>query len=200
MTNAQTLAHCRHGFDEPALGSQQTFRAILTAMEHPGRLVTIHQIPAAPDVFNWASAATCLTLLNRETPVWTDIDDQSSAVSWLQRCCQSSLVTEPGMANFAIVTQPVAMPDLEYFRVGTYDYPENATTVLVQVDDILPGAAYKTAGTGVDQKPQLELRGIPDHFWHQWRQLSGRHPLGIDIFITCEDVLTALPKSDRYTN
>jgi len=200
MNHVQTLAHWPHDFDEPIPGSQDTFRAIFAAMEHPGQLVTIHQNPDAPDIFNWASAATCLTLLDRETPVWIDIDQQSSAVSWLQYCCQSSVVTEPCMANFAIVTQPLNMPDLENFRIGTYEYPENATTLLVQVDDILPGAEYQKSGIGVDQRAHLELRGLPDHFWHQWRQLSGRHPLGIDVFITCEDVLTALPKSDMYRN
>ena len=200
MNYAQTLAHWRHDFDDPIPGSQDTFRAIFAAMEHPGQLVTIHQNPDAPDIFNWASAATCLTLLDRETPVWIDIDEQSSAVSWLQYCCQSSVVTEPGMANFAIVTQPVNMPDLEYFRIGTYVYPENATTILVQVDDILPKVKYNNRGSGIDQGPHLELKGLSEHFWHQWRQLSRRHPLGIDVFITCEDVLIAQPKSDMYNN
>lgn len=169
-------------------------------MEHPGQLVTIHQNTHAPDIFNWASAATCLTLLDRETPVWIDIEEQSSAVSWLQYCCKSSVVTEPCMANFAIVTKPVNMPDLEYFRIGTYDYPENATTILVQVEDILPNVEYKIAGIGFGQRLHLELKGLSAHFWHQWRHLSGRHPLGIDVFITCEDVLTALPKSDLSKN
>ena len=112
MNNAQTLAHWRRGFDEPALESQQTFMAIFAAMELPGQLVTIHQNTHAPDIFNWASPATCLTLLGRETPVWIDIDQQRSAVSWLQYFCQSSVVTEPCMANVAIITKPVAMPDL----------------------------------------------------------------------------------------
>jgi alpha-D-ribose 1-methylphosphonate 5-triphosphate synthase subunit PhnH len=200
MYLAQTLAHWRYGFDGPALGSQQTFQAIMTAMEHPGQLVTIHQNPDAPDIFNWASAATCLTLLDRETPVWIDIDQHSAAVSWLQHCCQSSVVTELCMANFAIVTKPVNMPDLEYFRVGTSDYPENATTVLIQVDDILPDVANRTIGIGFDQRPRLVPQGLSEQFWQQWRQLSGRHPLGIDIFITCEDVLIMLPKSNTYIN
>jgi len=200
MSCAPENTYWWHEFDDYIPGSQGTFRAIFAAMERPGQLVTIHQNPDAPDIFNWASAATCLTLLERETPVWIDIDQQNSAVSWLQYRCQSSVVTEPCMANFAIVTQPVNMPDLEFFRVGTYDHPENATTVLVQVDDILPDADCKSFGLGIDQRPQLELRGLPEHFWHQWRQLSGRHPLGIDVFITCEDVLAALPKSDIRIN
>ena len=139
MSSATTLKHWGYGYDDPALGSHQTFRAIFAAMEHPGQIVTIHENPGAPDVFNSASAATCLTLLDYETPVWTDVDWNSPAIYWLQVDCESSVVTEPCMANFAIVTKPGNMPDLDYFRVGRYEYPEKATTIIVQVDDILPG-------------------------------------------------------------
>jgi alpha-D-ribose 1-methylphosphonate 5-triphosphate synthase subunit PhnH len=40
----------------------------------------------------------------------------------------------------------------------------------------------------------VALEGVPDNFWIQWQQLSSRHPLEIDIFFTCDDVLIALPK------
>jgi alpha-D-ribose 1-methylphosphonate 5-triphosphate synthase subunit PhnH len=87
MRSAPVLDHWRHSFDDSALGSYQTFRAILEAMEHPGRLVTIRENPHAPDVLNSASAATCLMLLDHETTVWTDVHWRSPAISWLQLCC-----------------------------------------------------------------------------------------------------------------
>ena len=87
MISAPALKHGGYGNDDAAPGSQQTFRAILVAMEQPGRLVTIHEYPYAPDVLNSASAAICLTLLGFETPVWTDIDVSSPAISWLQLGC-----------------------------------------------------------------------------------------------------------------
>ena len=195
MNSATAFNHWRHEFDEHALGSQQTFRSILDAMANPGQLITIRETPHAPEVFNSASAATCLTLLNNETPVWTDVDWQSPAISWLQFGCGCSVVTEPCMANFAIVTRPDVMPALNYFRVGRYEQPEKATTLLVQVNDILPIAANSS-----DKGAHLELKGVPETFWHQWQQLSSLHPLGIDIFFTCDDVLTSLPRSNRTLN
>ena len=197
MTGATALNNFRHKFDEAAFGSQQTFRAILDAIEHPGRLVTIRQNPYAPDLFNSASAAACLTLLDYETPVWIDIDWRSEAIGWLQFGCGSSVVTEPCMANFAIITKPATMPPLDYFRIGRYEYPEKATTIIVQVDDIIPSADKKYSKTFVDKIPRLELKGVTENFWYQWQQLSGLYPLGIDIFFTCDDVLTALPKIKR---
>lgn len=194
MNSAPTFKHWGHGFDDPATGSQRTFRAILAAMEHPGQIVTVYEDPDAPDAFNTASAATCLTLLDYETPVWTDVDWISPAISWLQFDCESSVVTEPCMANFAIVTKPASMPDLDYFRVDRYEYHENATTLIIQVDDILPRASDKNSNIYFEKTAQLELKGVPDKFWDRWQYLSGLYPLYIDIFFTCDDVLIALPK------
>jgi alpha-D-ribose 1-methylphosphonate 5-triphosphate synthase subunit PhnH len=86
------------------------------------------------------------------------------------------------------------MPPLDYFRVARVEYPEKATTVVVQVDDILPRADNKYSEISLDPSTHLEFKSVPDNFWQQWQQLSQKYPLGIDIFFTCEDVLTSLPK------
>ena len=200
MVNAPLHHHWSHGFDDPAIGSQKTWRSIIDAMANPGRLVTIHENPYAPAVFNPASAATCLTLLADETPVWTDLSWQNPAISWLQFCCDSSVVSEPCMANFAIVTRPASMPPLDYFRVARFEYLEIATTVVIQVDDILPRADNKYSDISFDNFTQLELKGVPDNFWQQWQKLCQKYPLGIDIFFTCEDVLMSLPKNKPTEN
>ena len=197
MNSVPTIKHWGLGFDDSSTGSQRTFRAIFAAMVHPGQIVTIHENPDAPDVFNSASAATCLTLLDYETPVWTDVDWISPAISWLQFDCESSVVTEPCMANFAIVTKPASMPDLDCFRVDRYEYHEKATTMIIQVDDILPRADNKYSNIFFEKTAQLELKGVPDKFWDRWQYLSGLYPLDIDIFFTCDDVLIALPKINK---
>jgi phosphonate C-P lyase system protein PhnH len=177
MNDAPALKYWRHGFDDSALGSPQTFRAIFAAMEHPGQLITIGENPNAPDVLNSACAATCLTLLACETPVWTDVARESPAISWLQFGCGGAVVTESCMANFAIITKPATMPALECFRGGLYKYPDKATTIVIQVDDILPSAVNKDSNIFFDNTVQLDLKGVPNKFWNQWRQLSGLYPL-----------------------
>ena len=69
MCDAPVSRLWRYGFDDPAIGSQQTFRAILAAMEDPGQLVTISEDPHGPDIFYSSSTATFLALLDYETPV-----------------------------------------------------------------------------------------------------------------------------------
>jgi alpha-D-ribose 1-methylphosphonate 5-triphosphate synthase subunit PhnH len=193
MNIAPVSKHRAYGFNDPDLGSHQTFRAIFTAMDHPGQIVTICENPNGPDVLNSASAATCLTLLDYETPVWTDVDWKNPAINWLQFDCESCIVTEPCMANYAIITKPAGMPALDYFMIGSDKYPEKATTMVIQVDDILPSTDNKYSNIFFEKTAQLELKGVPDKFWNQWQYLSDMYPLGIDIFFTCDDVLIALP-------
>ena len=197
MISATALKHRGCGNDDAAPGSQQTFRAIFAAMEHPGRLVTIHENPYAPDVLNSASAAVCLTLLGYETPVWTDADLNSPAISWLQLGCESSVVTETCMAYYAIITKPACMPALNFFRIGPFEYPEKETTIIVQVDDIIPATGTDHSNVVTYKTAWLEFKGITEKFWIQWRQLSRLNPPGINIFITCDDVLVALPRIKR---
>ena len=197
MNHLRALIQWRHESDDPAGGSHQAFRAIRDAMEHPGQLVTIREYPYAPAVFNSASAATCLTLLDYETSVWTDVDWRNPAIGWLQTGCGSSVVTEPCMAKFAVITRPAAMPPLENFRVGRHEDCEKATTIVVQVEDIYPVSDHQNPNVPGNRKSRLELKGVADIFWCQWRQLSFKHPMGIDIFFTCDDVLAALPKMTR---
>lgn len=194
MTGAPALYRRKHGFDDRVPASQHTFRVILDAMEHPGQLFTIRENPYAPDVFNSATAAACLTLLDSEKALWTDIDWESPAISWLQFGCGSCIVTEPSMANFSIITKPATMPSLNYFRIDRYEYPEKATTMVVQVNDILPAPDNNFSTIIRDKTVRLEFKGVTESFWYQWQQLSQLYPSGIDIFFTCDDVLTALPK------
>ncbi|MGD8889724.1 MAG: phosphonate C-P lyase system protein PhnH [Desulfobacterales bacterium] len=59
------------GFDDTVINAEQTFRAILDAMGHPGQVVQTPNNLPFPKALNSASAATCLTWLDYETPVWT---------------------------------------------------------------------------------------------------------------------------------
>jgi alpha-D-ribose 1-methylphosphonate 5-triphosphate synthase subunit PhnH len=86
---------------------------------------------------------------------------------------------------------------LDYFRVDRYEYQKKVTTMIVQVDDILPRASNKNSNIYFERTAQLELKGVPNKFWDRWQNLSGRYPLGIDIFFACDDVLIALPKINR---
>ena len=166
-------------------------------MAHPGRLVTILENPYVPEILNPASAAACLTLLNAKTTFWIDIELKSPVISWIQLVCGSIIVTEPCLASFAVITRPAVMPALDRFRIGPIEYPDKATKIVIQLDDIVPSSDRTPANISIDDTTCLELKGVTQDFWNQWRWISRRYPMAVDVFFTCDDVLMALPKNVR---
>lgn len=187
-------------FENPELGSEQTFRAILKAMVQPGQLVRIKsRLNYIPGLLNAASAAVCLTLLNAETPLWTDLSWDSSAISWFQFHCECSVVTEPCMAHFALITRPADMPLLDDFKIGDEEHPESAATLIIQVEGFNGSNAKILSVPGIKSTTHFAPKGIPANFWEQWQFQAAFFPLGVDIFFTCGDLLAALPRTTQLS-
>jgi alpha-D-ribose 1-methylphosphonate 5-triphosphate synthase subunit PhnH len=184
--------------DNPDVEAQQTFRAVVKALDNPGHLIQIESRLSLPEVLNQASGALFLTLCNDETTVWADLNWDFSLIEWFQYQCGCSIVTEPCMANLALITKPVTMPPLDHFRIGDEDHPDTSVTLIIQVGKLFANAA-KTSGaplvTGplVNSEPKVFPMGVPTNILDHWTQTSSPFSSSIDIFLTCDDVLTALP-------
>jgi alpha-D-ribose 1-methylphosphonate 5-triphosphate synthase subunit PhnH len=187
------------GFEDPVLGPQETFRTILEALAHPGQLVKIKSKLNVPEILNPASAATCLTLLDDETPLWTDLSWNSSVIEWFQFHCGCSVVTEPCMAHFALITQPAAMPPLDDFKIGDNEHPESAATLIVQVERFNDHNGKILSGPGIKTTNYFAPAGIRANFWEQWHLQAALFPLGVDVFFTSNDILAALPRTTQVS-
>jgi len=199
MKSAVDVPALEPGFENPVLGPQQTFRAILDALAHPGQLVKIKSKLNVPEILYPASAATCLTLLDDETPLWTDLSWNSSAIEWFQFHCGCSVVTEPCMAHFALITQPAAMPSLDDFKIGDNEHPESAATLIVQVEQFNSHNGKILRGPGIRTSIHFAPAGIQANFWEQWQVQAALFPLGVDVFFTCNNSLAALPRTTQVS-
>jgi alpha-D-ribose 1-methylphosphonate 5-triphosphate synthase subunit PhnH len=188
-------SHLTPGFADPVLESRATFRAILDAMAHPGRVVTLDCILDPPSRLAIASSATCLTLLDFETPLWTDLPTGASAISWLQFHCGISIVNDPSEAHFALVTDTSAMPSLTRFNMGTDEYPESSATLIVQVDHLGPENGKRLTGPGIEKFSSIQVSGLPSRFWEERKIQSAVYPLGLDVIFTNECKIAALPRT-----
>ena len=184
-------------FEAPHLDVQQTFRGIFEAMAHPGQLVKIKTKIDIPEMLDPASAATCLTLLDYKTPLWTDLSWNSSVINWFQFHCGCSVVTEPCMAKYALITQPAIMPPLGDFKIGDIEHPGSSTTLIVQVEKFNANNGIILSGPGIKTTKHFAPGGIPSRFWEQWQLLTGLFPLGVDVFFTSNNLLAALPRRTR---
>lgn len=183
------------GFSDPVLDSQRVFRKILEAMAHPGRTISLDIDLQAPRPFQRATAAICLTLLDLETPLWTDLAASSDAIHWLKFHCGCPWVSSPSAAAYAFISSGSSLPSLEHFSVGKDEYPEKSATLIIQVENFVSGETRYLRGPGIESVENLSVQGLSKEFWPFWRINHGLFPLGVDILLTSGRDLVALPRT-----
>ena len=194
MNGDSNVCHFTMGFDDPELGSQQTFRAMVKALDNPGDLVQIQSKLSVPNALDPASAALFLTLCDDRTTVWADLNWNFPLIDWFQLQCGCDIVTEPCMASLALITKPNTMPPLDHFRIGDNEDPDTSATLIVQVDKLSENTAKNPIRWILNRMSARSLKGVPAHLRNLWSQQSYLPPWSVDIFLTCDDSLAVMPQ------
>ena len=197
MVSPIDLNRLTPGFTDPVQGSQQTFRAMLDAIAHPGRIVATDNVLSPPRPLNLASAAVCLTLLDFETSLWTDLKFDAKGTGWLRFHCGCSIVTDPSEAVFALITRSDTMPILNKFKTGNDESPESSTTLIIQTGGLNSTDGIRLTGPGIETFSTLNVEGLTKHFWQARQSQFAMFPLGVDIIFTYENSLAALPRTTK---
>ncbi|HUC19630.1 MAG TPA: phosphonate C-P lyase system protein PhnH [Acetobacteraceae bacterium] len=178
------------GFADPVGDAQTTFRALLDAMARPG---TLHEVAdlAAPPPLGAASASVLLTLVDGETKLWLDAPC-IAARAWLVFHCGAVLTADPGEARFAV---SVGMGSLGIFCAGSDAAPEDSATLIVQVEELGTGPAYRLSGPGLRLPSLLRVAGLPEDFSAQWAANHALYPRGIDLVLCAGQCFCCLPRS-----
>jgi alpha-D-ribose 1-methylphosphonate 5-triphosphate synthase subunit PhnH len=186
----------RPGFADPVLDSQRTFRAVLDAMAHPGRVVTVNG-PAVPPPLGPAAAAVCLALLDFDTPLWLDaMAATAQTVSYLRFHCGVPIVETPGAARFALTADAGALASLEAFDAGTDERPDLSATLVLQVAGLDDEGGRRLRGPGIASETRLTVSGAP-WLWDAVRANGAQFPRGVDVLLCAGARLAALPRTVR---
>ncbi|MGK7912424.1 MAG: phosphonate C-P lyase system protein PhnH [Synechococcus sp.] len=188
------------GFSNITFDAQQTFRALLHALSHPGSPMEIGVQLGHPDDLHPACAAACLTLLGIDTQVWVQPDFSSEVADWLVFHAGCRVVDSSREADFALVKQGQRLPSLTQFNWGTPEIPEQSTTVLVQTDRFDLGTSVVIQGPGIQAQQDIVLGELPDRFWSQWQENAHSYPLGIDMLWFCDRHVIGLPRTSRLVS
>ncbi|UTF51110.1 phosphonate C-P lyase system protein PhnH [Desulfomicrobium sp. ZS1] len=185
------------GFARPVFESQGTFRAILDAMSRPGRVVPLPVQAEGPRGWSGGMASVVLTLCDMDTPVWLDAQTATDdARRFLRFHCACPLIDEPAKASFAVVMNHALMPSMDAFSLGSAEYPENSTTVLLATDfDATPGESISVTGPGVDGQERLPLSWLPPGFVTAWRGNCRLFPRGVDLILVSQAHVVGLPRT-----
>ncbi|HKQ31166.1 MAG TPA: phosphonate C-P lyase system protein PhnH [Burkholderiales bacterium] len=180
-------------FADPVLNSQDVFRTVLHVFAHPGTVCEMPITVESPTPLVPATAAICLTLLDHETPVWLQAPNVDS---WLRFHCGSPIVSVPAQARFALIHDVATMPALEDFDIGSDEYPDRSTTLIIQVDGFVD-SGLTLSGPGIRDKAQFGVKNLHADFFEKWRELAPLFPRGIDLIFTAGSRIAALPRTTR---
>jgi alpha-D-ribose 1-methylphosphonate 5-triphosphate synthase subunit PhnH len=177
------------GFANPPHDAAHGFRAALQAMARPGRIEEVAGA-AAPAPCSIAASVLLLTLCDKTTGIYLAPSHDTAAVrDWITFHVGAPFVG-PEAAVFALGTWDALMP-VSRFPVGTSDYPDRGTTLIVEMS-ALSSAGATLKGPGIKTTAQLSLPEIA-----AFQTNRAQFPLGLDFYLTCGSQLAGLPRSTR---
>jgi len=197
-----TIAELPPGFADKVLSAQSTFRSVMDAMARPGSVQRIVPMAGAPGVMMRGTAAIALTLFDHDTPLWLDarLSEISDVTKWLKFHTGAPVVQDSSIASFALVSDGGALPPLERFALGSSEYPDRSTAVIIQVDSLTSGRSFELRGPGIDGVATLPASIKPFDLFERLRMNEALFPRGIDVVLVADDAVVAIPRTIRVVS
>lgn len=181
------------GFADPVIDAARLFRTVLEAMARPGRVFRIAAAPAAPEPLSPAAAAVALTLVDGDARAWLAPGLRGDAVdAFLRFHTSAAPVAEAAKAAFAFGTWGEF--DGIGFPLGSPEYPDRSTTLVIEAPRLLAGHGVRLTGPGIETEHRLDA-GLPAGFWAMRAEYHSIFPMGRDVILTCGDCIAALPRT-----
>ncbi|MBR0778662.1 phosphonate C-P lyase system protein PhnH [Bradyrhizobium diazoefficiens] len=197
-----TIAELPPGFADKVLSAQSTFRSVMSAMARPGSVQRIVPMAGAPGMMMRGTAAIALTLFDHDTPLWLDarMTESSDMVKWLKFHTGAPVIQDSTIASFALVSDGALLPPLERFALGTSEYPDRSTTVIIQVESLDAGPSYELRGPGIDGVATLQASIKPSELFERLRFNETLFPRGVDVVLVAGDAVVAISRTTRVVN
>jgi alpha-D-ribose 1-methylphosphonate 5-triphosphate synthase subunit PhnH len=186
------------GFGNPVFESQSVFRMLMDGMARPGLIRTVDPDIGQPEPLGGAAGAIALTLCDHETPVWLSAGLSKSAVSgWIGFHTGAPLTREKTEARFAFVEAGSTPASFGVFSLGTQEYPDRSTTLVIEVAALGQGRPLTLTGPGIPHAKTIAVDGLPDVFQRLWSDNRALFPRGVDVVLTAGKNLLCLPRTTK---
>src|SRR6201999_2840844 len=194
-----TVAELPAGFADKVISAQSTFRSVMDAMARPGSVRRIAASTGRPKPIMHGTAALALTLFDHDTPLWLDpaMAATPDAERWLKFHTSAPIVSDASISAFALIADPSALPALDGFALGTPEYPDRSTTLILQVDSLTEGSALELRGPGIDGTATLRATIQPSDLFDRLSINAALFPRGIDVVLVAGDAIAAIPRTTR---
>ena len=197
-----TIAELPPGFIDKVLSAQSTFRSVMDAMARPGSVQRIVPMAGTPGPMMRGTAAIALTLFDHDTPLWLDarMTESPELVKWLKFHTGAPVIQDSSIASYALISDGNWLPALERFALGSNEYPDRSTTLILQVDCLDAGRSFELRGPGIDGVATLQATIKPADLFERLRVNEALFPRGIDVVLVADDAVVAIPRTTRVAN
>ena len=187
------------GFADPALQSQTAFRAIMDALANPGTARKLVTPPSIRSSISTELASILLTVSDHDTGIWLDdvLRADADVLEFVKFHSGAPVVREAGRAVFAFASGVEHLPRFDQFNLGTQEYPDRSTTIVLAVPALTGGAELITRGPGIKDHGHISPVGLPEDFVAQWAANRELFPRGIDLLLVADGAVMGLPRSTR---
>ena len=194
-----TIAELPAGFVDKVLSAQSTFRSVMEAMARPGRVQQVIAGAGTPGSLMSGAAAIALTLFDHDTPIWLDarMRQYPEVAKWLKFHSGAPVVDDSSISSFALIDDGGALPDLSRFALGSNEYPDRSTTLVIQVESLTHGRDYELRGPGIDGVTILRATIEPMDLSERLSINETLFPRGIDVVLVSGDAIAAIPRTTR---
>ena len=209
------LSRLAAGFADPVHDAQQAFRGILDAFARPGEVRHLAAVGfGSPSSMSTAMGACLLVLADAGTPIWlsTTLRRDADLLGLIRFHVGAPVVDSPGDAEFGFCARPdTAQLDLEAFRFGSDEAPQDGATLVIDVDDartastgaVSTGAAsngpastaLRLSGPGLERERFCRIDGPSADFWRARMRMHEAFPKGVDLLICTQNRWIGLPRS-----
>jgi alpha-D-ribose 1-methylphosphonate 5-triphosphate synthase subunit PhnH len=194
-----TVAELPAGFADKVLSAQSTFRSVMDAMARPGTVQRIAAVAGAPAPMMRGTAAIALTLFDHDTPLWLDprMAETSDVAKWLKFHTSAPVIADSSICSFALIGNAGALPGLDRFSLGSNEYPDRSTTLILQVESVTQGPTLELRGPGIDGTAVLQAAIQSTDLVERLQMNQTLFPRGIDVVLVADDAIVAIPRTTR---
>ena len=194
-----TIAELPAGFADKVLSAQSTFRSVMEAMARPRSVHHVVATVGTPSPLMRGTAAIALTLFDHDTPIFLDagMSQTSDVAKWLKFHSGAPVVADASICHFALIANPSELADLAGFALGSNEYPDRSTTLILQVESLTQGRRYELCGPGIDGIATLHATIAPEDLFARLAINETLFPRGIDVVLAAGEAIVAIPRTTR---
>lgn len=179
-----------------AMESALIFRVILDAMAKPCTPQNFHSTSGAPSPLFSNTSDLVNTLCDFQSAIWLSASfDTPDVTRHIKFNTGAPIVNIPREATFAILTAQ-QVSEIGDFNLGTDEYPDRSTTLLIQVDGF-DSDDVELSGPGLKLPISFGAAGLGVAFWAAMIVNHNLYPLGVDVIFISPTAIACCPRSTR---